>query len=89
MNKRDHKLILLGDEGQNSTKMTSYNSNTGPSYKAYKFNQNNDSSIGEPSSVEIMVKSSPNEMNGIKALWKIAIDCRDTKVGESVTSLLL
>jgi hypothetical protein len=36
-----------------------------------------------------MVKASPNEMNGILALWKIAIDCRDTKVGESVTNLLL
>lgn len=36
-----------------------------------------------------MVKASANEMEGIQGLWKIAIDCRDTKVGESVTSLLL
>ena len=28
-------------------------------------------------------------MKGIKSLWKIAFDCRDPKVGESVTSLLL
>jgi len=68
--------------------MTSFNNQTGASFKNYKFNQT-DSSIGEPSSVEVMVKTTPNEMNGIKALWKIAIDCRDKKVGESVTSLLL
>ena len=93
MNKRDHKLIVLGDEGQNSQqqqqKMTSYSNTSGPSFKTYKFNQQNDSSIGEASNVEVMVKASPNEMNGILALWKIAIDCRDTKVGESVTNLLL
>jgi hypothetical protein len=40
MNKRDKKLILLGDEGQNHQKvMTSYNNQTGAGFKAYKFNQ--------------------------------------------------
>lgn len=28
-------------------------------------------------------------MKGIKGLWKIAIDCKDVKVGEAVTQLLL
>jgi hypothetical protein len=88
MNKRDKKLILLGDEGQNQQQkvMTSYNNQSGAGFKAYKFNQQSESAIGD---VEVMVKASPNEMKGIKALWKIAIDCKDTKVGESVTNLLL
>jgi hypothetical protein len=32
-----------------------------------------------------MVKATPNEMKGIRGLWKIAIDCKDAKVGEAVT----
>lgn len=36
-----------------------------------------------------MVKATPNEMKSIRGLWKIAIDCKDAKVGEAVTWLLL
>jgi hypothetical protein len=36
-----------------------------------------------------MVKAEPREMKGIQGLWKIAIDCKDNKVGEAVTQLLL
>jgi len=39
--------------------------------------------------IEVLVKASPNEMDGIHGLWKIAIDCKDTKVGVCVTALLL
>ena len=31
----------------------------------------------------------PHELEGINGLWRIAIDCQDKKVGESVTRLLL
>ena len=90
MNSRAHRLILLGDEGQQSSqKMTSYNNQTGATYKQYKFTQSDSTSVSDSVQVEVMVKAPPNEMEHIEGLWKIAIDCKDAQIGESVTSLLL
>ena len=38
---------------------------------------------------EVLVKAPPDEMEGIKGLWKIAFDCDDESVGKSTIKLLL
>lgn len=43
----------------------------------------------DPTSVEVQVRAQPDAMEGINGLWKIAIDCKDKQVGDSVTNLLL
>ena len=43
----------------------------------------------DPELIDVMVRVSPNEMEGINGLWRIAIDSQEKKVGESVTKLLL
>jgi hypothetical protein len=45
--------------------MTSYNNTTGASYKTYKFNSNDASTVVDSSKVEVMVKDDPNRMEGI------------------------
>jgi hypothetical protein len=81
----------LGNEGKGASnkKMTSFSNIAGPSYKQYKFNSVTTSSINDPTMTEVMVKEEPKDMQGILGLWKIAIDCKEAKVGESVASLLL
>ena len=78
-------MIVLGEEKQ---KMTSYNNQTGAVYKKYSFTETS-SSTSDPAELDVMVKAEPKEMKGIQSLWKIAIDCKDNKVGEAVTQLLL
>ena len=65
MNKRNRKLILLGDDLLEKPKMTSYSNTTGASYKTYKFNSNAASTTVDPQQVEVMVKDDPNKMEGI------------------------
>ena len=48
MNKRNRKLILLGDDLLDKPKMTSYSNTTGASYKTYKFNSNAASTTVDP-----------------------------------------
>jgi hypothetical protein len=36
-----------------------------------------------------MIRAAPQELEGIRGLWRIAIDCNDKKVSESVAALLL
>lgn len=43
----------------------------------------------EPDLIQVCAKVAPNEMEGIRVLWKIAIDCQEKKVGECVASMLL
>ena len=43
----------------------------------------------DPDLIQVCAKVAPNEMEGIRVLWKIAIDCQEKKVGESVTNMLL
>ena len=67
MNNKQKKLIILGDEGYNKQSkevMTSYNNTTGATYQAFKFGKS-ESSIEDPSLTEVMVQSSPNEMQGL------------------------
>jgi len=82
-------------------KYTSYSNTTGAKFSSYSFNQNtNTASTGtdatggsesaiDPETIEVQVRAEPDQMEGIKGLWRIAIDCANKKVGEYVTSLLL
>jgi S-methylmethionine-dependent homocysteine/selenocysteine methylase len=67
--------------------LTSYSNNSGAKYQQYSFSftSNND----DASSVEVMVKAAPDEMVGIKCLWKIAINCQNIDVGKFVARMLL
>lgn len=88
MNRKAHRLVLLGEEGKQAPKMTSYSNQTGASFKSYSFKPSS-TTDSDPETVEVMVKARPNQMEGIQGLFKIAIDCLDKKVGECVTNLLL
>ena len=88
MNRKAHRLVLLGEEGKQAPKMTSYSNQTGASFKSYSFKPST-TTDSDPETVEVMVKARPNQMEGIQGLFKIAIDCLDKKVGECVTNLLL
>jgi len=37
INRKAHRLILLGEEGKQAPKMTSYNNQTGAQFKSYSF----------------------------------------------------
>ena len=43
----------------------------------------------DPDLIQVCAKVAPNEMEGIRVLWKIAIDCQEKKVGECVVNMLL
>ena len=91
--------------GTGDKQFTSFSSKDGAQYKSYSFSKNqnatqtnsgvgtqsgsNSSSSEDPSQIDVLVKAAPNEMEGIQGLWKIAIDCVDTRVGKCVTRLLL
>ena len=63
MNKRARRLILLEDKA--APKFTSYSSENGPNYNSnLNFGAGSDS-FSDPGAVEVMVKSEPNEMDGI------------------------
>jgi len=64
MNRKAHRLILLGEEGKQAEKFTSYSNATGASFKSYSFKPGN-TGEPDPETVEVMVKAEPNRMEGI------------------------
>lgn len=75
INLRQDKLLVLDDDVCRA--------NGGLDLKDYQKQQFAYKKIS-PTDVEVCAKVGPNEMDGINVLWKIAIDCQDTKVGERV-----
>ena len=84
------------DYAKNATQsFTSYSNTTGSQTKSYSFAKNQTSSAASGTTqtdldlLEVMIRAAPQELEGIRGLWRIAIDCNDKKVSESVAALLL
>ena len=67
----------------NANKFTSYSNTTGAQIKSYSFTNGantaapNFASSLDPEKIDVMIRTAPEELEGIQGLWKIAIESND------------